>query len=71
MDRKLVSSSELSSVGYDGDSQLLEVEFRVGTIYQYHNVPADVHAALLKASSIGRFFNEHIIGAGYPFVRLR
>lgn len=40
MDREEVSSSVLSSVGYDPANQLLEVELQDGKIYQYTDIPA-------------------------------
>jgi hypothetical protein len=39
MDRTPVSSSNLSSVGYDPDEQILEIEFNGGRVYQYYDVP--------------------------------
>jgi len=37
--RMSVSSSNISSVGYDPKTQTLEVEFHNGGVYQYFNVP--------------------------------
>jgi len=62
MERQSVSSSDLASVGYDKNSQVLEIEFNNGAIYQYLNVPASIHAGLMAASSKGRYFNDHIKG---------
>ena len=39
MDRYSVASSNISAVGYDEQSETLEVEFLNGSIYQYYNVP--------------------------------
>ena len=60
MDRQSVSSSNLRSVGYDADTQTLEVEFRNGSIYQYDGVPENVHSGLMRAASKGSYFNQHI-----------
>lgn len=54
--RTLVESSSLASVGYEPESQVLEVEFRHGGVYQYFDVPASTHSSLLGAKSIGRHF---------------
>ena len=43
MERQSVSSSNLASVGYDPNSETLEIEFKGGTIYRYFNVPSFVH----------------------------
>lgn len=60
MKRQAVESSNLASVGYDPTSQTLEVEFNTGKVYQYANVPASVHQALMAADSHGRYFNANI-----------
>jgi KTSC domain len=60
MERQPVSSSNLASVGYDPNSEALEVEFKNGRIYQYLNVPQSVYEALISAPSVGAFFNANI-----------
>jgi hypothetical protein len=60
MERIQVSSSNLASVGYDDASQTLEVEFKRGTVYQYHGVPEVLHQSLMAAPSAGTFFNANI-----------
>ena len=59
MDRISVSSSNVISVGYDGDSMTLEIEFNNG-IYQYYDVPEDIFQELINASSIGSFIHQNI-----------
>ena len=39
MIRDLVASSNIASIGYDPDSETLEIEFTNGSIYQYFNIP--------------------------------
>lgn len=70
MDRVRASSSNLRSVGYDSDTGTLEVEFCAGSVYRYAAVPAAVHAALMRASSKGGYFDGHIKDR-YRFRRLR
>ncbi len=60
MERAPVSSSNLASVGYDANSETLEVEFKNQSIYQYYNVPQFMHEQLMQAPSIGTFFNANI-----------
>lgn len=69
MERVTVSSSSLSSVGYDSDGRLLEVEFRSGAIYAYRNVPLWAYEALMTARSKGRHFDARIRDR-YPFERI-
>lgn len=60
MEREPVSSSNLASVGYNPDSETLEVEFKNGNIYEYYNVPLFMHERLMQAGSVGTFFNAEI-----------
>jgi non-canonical purine NTP pyrophosphatase (RdgB/HAM1 family) len=60
MQRIPVQSSDLVAVGYDDISQTLEIEFKEGRIYQYFEVPRDIHKGLLRAESPGTYFFSHI-----------
>jgi hypothetical protein len=62
MDRQAVSPSNLASVGYDPNSETLEVEFKNGSIYQYFNVPQFMYERLMEAGSLGNFLNTQIKG---------
>jgi KTSC domain len=65
-----MESSALAEVVYDGHRQVLQAEFRDGSIYQYSAVPARVYEELLLANSKGGFFNRSIRGH-FPERRLR
>ena len=60
MEREKVISSNIAAVGYLDDSNSLEVEFTNGSVYRYSGVPDQVYRDLLKANSIGKFFNINI-----------
>lgn len=60
MERQIVRSSNIRSIGYDADSSTLEVEFQSGEVYQYMRVPASAHAALMRAPSKGGYLNQNI-----------
>jgi KTSC domain-containing protein len=60
MERVPVSSSNIVSIGYDPTNKTLEVEFKGGGLYHYHDVDPSVHAGLLRAPSIGKHLNTHI-----------
>ena len=61
-----VESTSLASIAYDASRQLLQIEFRDRTTYQYFGVPAEVHDELLGAPSKGGYFNRFIRGSfGY------
>lgn len=55
-----VKSTTLTTVTYDEDRELLQLEFCSGAIYLYLSVPEVVHRALLDAPSKGRYFNRAI-----------
>lgn len=69
MKREAVKSSNIKSVGYDPQTETLEVEFVNGTVYQYVGVEADKHAAMMKSDTVGGYFNAHIKGGGYKFTK--
>ncbi len=60
MHRQSVSSSNLASVGYDENSETLEVQFHNGSVFQYHGVSAEIHKQLIQAGSVGKFFASNI-----------
>jgi hypothetical protein len=70
MKRQTVDSSNLASVGYDVNSNTLEIEFNNGGVYQYLNVPESVHKGLMNASSHGQYFDRNIKKAGYKFRKI-
>lgn len=57
------------SVGYNDESEILEVEFISGDVYQYIKVPFKVYLALMKAKSYGQYFNFNIRDA-YDFKKV-
>ena len=60
MDRQLVQSNNLRSIGYDQNTNTLEIEFHSGGIYQYFNVPESIYLAPMKAVSKGSYFHHYI-----------
>lgn len=71
MKRIPVESSSLSSVGYDSENAILEIEFKSGGIYQYSGVPQDVYDGLMNAESKGKYFHQYIKNSGYPYSKVR
>lgn len=64
-----VDSTTLAAIGYDESQALLRLEFRSRSVYDYFGVPAAVHEALLRAPSIGAYFNDVIRGC-FPYRRV-
>ena len=69
MNRSHVVSSNLAAVGYNVETQTLEVEFKDRSVYQYFGVPSSVHSELVAAESVGSYFARDVKGK-YRFVRL-
>ena len=66
MYREPVSSRSIAALGYDDDTETLEVEFVSGTVYRYRSVSQDVFEDFRQAPSKGAYFNQHIKDA-YPW----
>ena len=62
MNRESVSSSNIASIGYDVNSETLEIEFHNGGVYQYFDVPKAVHDDLMAADSHGGYLAANIKG---------
>jgi len=70
MDRQPVQSSNLRSIGYDQNTNTIEIEFNDGGIYQYFNVPESIYLALMEAVSKGTYFHDNI-KQRYKYKRIR
>lgn len=60
MERTPVTSTDILSVGYDPDKEVLEIEFIRGAVYQYFGVPIGVYEGIMAADSKGKFFHANI-----------
>lgn len=69
MERTSVSSRNISAIGYNPDTQILEIEFLNGSVYEYLSVPPSEYAGLINADSKGKYFNANIKEI-YAFVKL-
>ena len=69
-----VSSSNLHSVGYDPEAEVLEIAFKgkdnkKRSTYRYSSVPSSVYKSLTRAKSKGKYFNKKIKGE-YPYTQV-
>ncbi|GAB1259867.1 KTSC domain-containing protein [Aurantivibrio plasticivorans] len=69
MDRTQVGSSNIASIGYESETETLEVEFLAGSIYQYYDVPEYVYDELMSASSHGGYLASNI-RKNYAYTKL-
>jgi hypothetical protein len=60
LERQLVKSRILRSLGYDESTKILEIEFQTGLVYQYLAVPQKVYADLMHSNEIGKYFSEKV-----------
>lgn len=56
MNRTKVASSNIASIGYDAELEVLEIEFLAGSVYQYDSVPTEEYEGLMDAGSHGMYF---------------
>ena len=64
MQRQVVSSSNIHSIGYENGT--LEIEFNTGNIYQYKGVPRNLYTGLMTADSHGKYFAQYIKNSFTP-----
>ncbi|MEO3404368.1 KTSC domain-containing protein [Mucilaginibacter sp. CAU 1740] len=66
MQRQKVQSSALSSVGYNPESRILELEFKEsGDVWEYFGVAPVTYKRFIESESLGHFFTTRIKGK-YP-----
>ena len=71
MDYRPVASSSIADVAYEPSTSTLGIRFHAGREYLYFSVPRCVYEELLVADSVGRYFNQRVRSAAYPYERLR
>ncbi|GAF93205.1 unnamed protein product [marine sediment metagenome] len=69
MKRRRVDSTNITSIGYDERTKILEIEFNSGSTYQYNNVPVSEYIKLINADSVGKHFHQNIKN-NYGFKKL-
>ena len=69
MERTPVSSSNISSIGYDADNQVLEVEFTNGAVYSYSGVPSGEYEGFMNSDSKGKYLYANIKNR-YSFIKV-
>lgn len=57
-----VVSSQIKRVGYIAELFLLVIDFESNRRYEHYGVPAHLHRDLLRAESIGSYYNRIIKG---------
>ncbi|WP_414622181.1 KTSC domain-containing protein [Calothrix sp. CCY 0018] len=57
-----VASPMASAIGYDSESEVLQIEFNSGAVYQFSDVDEDTFEDLYTSDAVGRYFNQNIKG---------
>lgn len=60
--RTPITSSWLTSIGYDAESETLAIEFQNERVYHYPGVPVAVYDLIMGAPSFGKAYNEYVKG---------
>lgn len=65
-----VESSNIKSIGYNPETNLLQIVMKSApkTIYEYKNVPIEKYWDLAQADSIGKYFINEVKGK-YDFTK--
>ena len=61
MNRESVQSPNIRSVGYDPQSDVLELEFVSGKVFRYFDVPEFAAGKFFSAPSPEQFLNGNVI----------
>lgn len=64
-----MNSSMANAIGYDSNTNILQIEFHNGAVYQYSEIDQDTWQDLHQADSVGKFFNENVRGK-YQYERV-
>lgn len=59
-ERRSVESSNIASIGFNEASQILEIAFLSGGVYQYYDVPKNIYNGIMAADSQGQYFAQQI-----------
>jgi KTSC domain len=70
MRRIPVTSVDITQVGYQEDSETLEIQFSRGEVCQYYNVPSGIYDELMKSPTKEEYYYTQI-GERFPCTRIR
>lgn len=65
-----VQSSNIRSISYNPETEVLVVEYLSGSMYEYLKVPSHIYDGLVESESKGSFMNRMVKGT-YGYVKLK
>ena len=69
MNRTTVASAGIAQLGYEEGSEILEIKFVSGTIYEFYNVPLKLFDHLMNSSCKELFYETNIL-VRFPYKRI-
>jgi hypothetical protein len=69
MHRTTVASPGIEQLGYEEGSEILEIKFTSGTVYEFYNVPLKLYDQLLSSPGKELFYETHIL-VRFPYKRI-
>ncbi len=57
-----VDSSNVAAIGYNEECELMRIQFKDGSRYDYPGVSKELHAACMASASKGRFVTDNLRG---------
>jgi hypothetical protein len=70
MHRIPVTSVDITQIGYQEDSETLEIQFSRGEVCQYYNVPSGIYDELMQSPTKEEYYHTKI-GERFPCTRTR
>lgn len=65
-----VKSSNIRSISYNPETEVLVVEYLNGSMYEYLKVPSSIYEGLVESESKGSFMNRMVKGT-YEYVKIQ
>ena len=69
MHRTAIAANGISQVGYEDGSEILEIEFTSGSVFQFFNVPSKTFHQLMDAQ-FKEFYYQNNIHERFPYKRI-
>ncbi|OLB29168.1 MAG: hypothetical protein AUH13_16765 [Acidobacteria bacterium 13_2_20CM_58_27] len=70
MRRIPVTSVDITQIGYQEDSETLEIQFSRGEVCHYYNVPSGIYDELMQSPAKEEYYHRKI-GVRFPCTRIR
>ena len=65
-----VKSSNIRSISYNPETEVLVVEYLNGSMYEYLKVPSYIYDGLVESESKGSFMNKLVKGT-YEYIKIQ